>query len=105
MTTGDDGQTGRPHAGRWPCANCGVETSEVQRRISVFCRSCLQDEARQMGLDPKAVLKEFDDKLAQGCVEPRERYQAKEGIETRREELIGRLAADGEWGPWLRSFG
>ena len=72
------------------CETCGAETPIVQRIIGFFglretysrwCRPCLRMAAHQAGLDAKAVIKEFDERV-QACIESRERYRRKKAGES-----------------------
>ena len=76
------------------CETCGAETPIVRRIIGFFglqetysrwCRPCLHVAAHQAGLDAKAVIKEFDERV-QACIESRERYRRKKAEKERKKE-------------------
>ena len=67
------------------CRNCGAPTEIIDRRIGFFglnetrcthCRDCLGPAASAQGLDPQAVLAEYDERIA-AIAAGRESYQAK----------------------------
>ena len=67
------------------CQSCGAPTEIISRRIGFFglaetycthCRDCLGAAAKEQGLDPEAVLTEYDERIA-AIAAGRASYQAR----------------------------